>query len=81
VGSIRTHWTGENIRMTQMIIYTGTPGDKTRIEMHWFDENNVPMRTLIDVEILDLDKPRTLRVKVNRHEVLCTTVSYPLEIE
>ncbi len=48
-----------------MTLYTGDMGDSQRINVVWSDENNVHRTTIIDIEIRNQDKPRTLDIIVN----------------
>jgi hypothetical protein len=41
----------------------GLQGDRLRIAVEWFDHNNVSHVTIVQVRILDCDKPRTLVVE------------------
>ena len=51
--------------MSELTIHTGCQGDSTRLNVDWFDENNVRLKTIVQVNIQSQDKPRTLEIVVN----------------
>jgi hypothetical protein len=51
--------------MAEITIHTGSQGDCNRIHIDWFDHNNVRQETIIDVNVLPQDKPRTLEIVIN----------------
>lgn len=63
--------------MTEVTIHTGCQGDTHQCTFSWFDHNNVPQKTVVEVNIQAQDKPRTLEVIVNG--VVVATVP-PMEV-
>lgn len=49
----------------EITIHTGLAGDQNRIHVDWFDHNNNRQDTVIDVNVLVRDKPRTIEILVN----------------
>ncbi|HSH43090.1 MAG TPA: hypothetical protein VK973_13270 [Arenicellales bacterium] len=51
--------------MTDITIHTGCAGDQNTICVDWFDHNNVRQQTVIQANIQEWDKPRTLNIAIN----------------
>ena len=51
--------------MTELTIHTGCMDAQTIIHVDWFDHNNIPQRTEIEIRIQPQDKPRTLELRLN----------------
>jgi hypothetical protein len=51
--------------MDEMTLHTGCAGDTQKINIDWFDHNNVPQKTELVICIRQVDKPRTLEIKLN----------------
>jgi methylmalonyl-CoA mutase cobalamin-binding subunit len=49
----------------EITVHTGCAGDFNKINIAWFDENGVEKITVIEVNILEQDKPRTLEIKID----------------
>lgn len=49
----------------EITIHLGAMGDYSRINIAWFDHNNVPQKTVVEVTTVMQDKPRTLEVLIN----------------
>jgi hypothetical protein len=54
----------------EITIHTGCQGEYNQINISWFDHNNVSQLTVINVNVLDQDKPRTLEILVNNLKLL-----------
>ncbi len=55
----------------ELTIHTGTAGDYHKINIDWFDENNIRQKTTLELKIRDQDKPRVLEIYINQ---LCFSV-------
>jgi len=51
--------------MNEFTLHTGCQCNRTRINIDWFDENNVTQKTVLDVLVQEQDKPRTLEIMLN----------------
>ena len=49
----------------EITIHTGLAGDYNTINIDWFDENNVEQKSILEINVLPHDEPRTLVVIVN----------------
>lgn len=51
--------------MNELSFNAGGAGDKSTLNIYWSDHNNIQMKTILVIKMLDRDKPRTLVVEVN----------------
>lgn len=51
--------------MCEITIHTGTQCDWNTINVAWFNENNVPQKTTLEIVVQEQDKPRTLEIRLN----------------
>ena len=51
--------------MCELTIHTGTQGDYNKINIDWFNENNVRQKLELEIIVQNQDKPRTLEIRVN----------------
>jgi uncharacterized protein YifN (PemK superfamily) len=51
--------------MSEITIHTGFMGDQNRINIVWYDHNNVQHTTHIQADIQPEDKPRTLVISID----------------
>ena len=49
----------------EITIHTGCQGDSNKINIDWHDHNNVHRKEILEVNVLEKDKPRTLVFKIN----------------
>ena len=51
--------------MSELTLHTGCAGSAQIINIDWFDHNNIPQKTQMEIRIRQQDKPRTLEILLN----------------
>lgn len=51
--------------MAEITLHTGLAGDRDKLNIDWFDHNNVQHKDVVDVIMEPYDKPRTLTIVIN----------------
>lgn len=51
--------------MNNLTVDLGCQGDSQTVTIHWFDHNNIHYMEVLEINVLDQDKPRTLTVTIN----------------
>lgn len=49
----------------EITIHTGSMGACNKINVDWFDENGVRKANIIEINVCNMDKPRTLCIKLD----------------
>lgn len=49
----------------EITIHTGLQNSFNTINVDWFDHNGVRQKTVVEVNVLPQDKPRTLEILIN----------------
>lgn len=53
----------------EITIHTGFMGDSNTINIDWYNENNVKQKSVIEINVKNQDKPRTLEILINGAKV------------
>lgn len=57
--------------MCEMTLHTGCAGDRHKLYVDWFSHNGTKQQTVVEINIMDCDKPRILEILVNGRVVDC----------
>ena len=56
---------GARKKMTELTLHLGLQGDRSKINLHWHDHDNIEHQDQVEVFMLDRDKPRIIQVYIN----------------
>lgn len=46
----------------ELTLHTGFPGDRTKININWRDENGIEYTNVLEINVESQDKPRTIKI-------------------
>jgi hypothetical protein len=50
----------------EITLHTGLQSDRNTVHIDWHDHNNVKHLDKLEINVLSMDKPRTIEIKLNR---------------